>query len=51
MSVDITNHPIPWSQVQKMLAHAWDEGYEVGWERGHYEVETEANPYRTVKDN
>ena len=26
MAVDITNHLIPWVQVKRMLAKAWDEG-------------------------
>ena len=30
MAVDITNHLIPYTQVKRMLANAWDEGYEAG---------------------
>ena len=26
MAVDITNHLIPYTQVKRMLANAWDEG-------------------------
>ena len=26
MSIDITNHLIPYTQVKQMLATAWDEG-------------------------
>ena len=28
MAVDITNHLIPYTQVKRMLANAWDEGRE-----------------------
>ena len=26
MSIDITNHLIPYTQVKRMLANAWDQG-------------------------
>ena len=33
MAVDITNHLIPYTQVKRMLANAWDEGAEFAWQR------------------
>ena len=33
MAVDITNHLIPYTQVKRMLAKAWDEGAEFAWQR------------------
>ena len=35
MAVDITNHLIPYTQVKRMLANAWDEGREAGWSDAH----------------
>ena len=58
MSIDITNHLIPYKQVKQMLATAWDEGYEAGSNdvelhlnalNGHTdydEYEDTPNPYR-----
>ena len=58
MAVDITNHLIPYTQVKRMLANAWDEGYEEGWSDAHAwydateghvefdEYEGTPNPYR-----
>ena len=58
MSIDITNHLIPYTQVKRMLANAWDQGYEAGSDDarafddatdGHVdfdEYEDTPNPYR-----
>ena len=58
MAVDITNHLIPYAQVKRMLANAWDQGYEAGSDDarafddvtdGHVdfdEYEDTPNPYR-----
>ena len=58
MAVDITNHLIPYTQVKRMLANAWDQGYEAGSDdarafddvtAGHVEpdeYEDTPNPYQ-----
>lgn len=51
MAVDITNHLIPYTQVKRMLADAWDEAIDEARERlmmmGCDEDELKAaNPYR-----
>ena len=46
MAVDITNHLIPYTQVKRMLAKAWDEGYATG--QNDYSMESD-NPYRDNK--
>lgn len=42
MSVDITNHLIPWTQVKRMLKGAWAEGYDAGT--------TDSSNYEDVRD-
>ena len=52
MAVDITNHLIPYAQVKRMLAKAWDEGYDVGGNdvgSGWRDNELTPNPYRENK--
>ena len=58
MSIDITNHLIPYTQVKRMLANAWDQGYEAGSDDArafdavteswvdYDEYEDTRNPYR-----
>ena len=58
MAVDITNHLIPYTQVKRMLANAWNEGYEAGSDDArafdavteswveYDEYEDTPNPYR-----
>ena len=58
MAVDITNHLIPYTQVKRMLANAWDQGYEAGSDDArafdavteswvdYDEYEDTRNPYR-----
>ena len=58
MAVDITNHLIPYAQVKRMLANAWDQGYEAGIDDArafdavtenwfeYDEYEATPNPYR-----
>ena len=60
MSIDITNHLIPYTQVKRMLEQAWDEGQEAerdytlafdNW-RDHitdHTPEPPTNPYRDNK--
>ena len=42
MGVDITNHLIPYTQVKRMLAKAWDEGFNAS----ENNVTDTPNPYR-----
>ena len=50
MAVDITNHLIPYAQVKRMLAKAWDEGYAEGALTGYSPMADYAtNPYRENK--
>ena len=47
MAVDITNHLIPYTQVKRMLANAWDEGYDAGALTGYSPMaDGNTNPYR-----
>ena len=57
MAVDITNHLIPYTQVKRMLAKAWDEGAKAegdyrdsiwDWQEriSDYNPEPPPNPYR-----
>ena len=48
MAVDITNHLIPYTQVKRMLAKAWDEGKEAAWDNAQCTTHEDYNhnPYR-----
>ena len=47
MSIDITNHLIPYTTVKQMLATAWDEGYNEGALIGYSPMaDNTPNPYR-----
>lgn len=44
--MELPNHLVPWETVKILLKGAWGEGYDAGWDRGHYETEETPNPYQ-----